>query len=58
MFAPAKPLQLSQMFAGKALQVLHSEVGPWPYPETLDLAGKACQGQTLELITKIRKLQP
>jgi hypothetical protein len=31
------------MFAGK---VLHSRVGSWPYPQTLDLAGKACQGQT------------
>jgi hypothetical protein len=24
--------------------VIHSRVGPWPYSQTLDLAGKACQG--------------
>jgi hypothetical protein len=29
----------------------------WPYPQTLDLAGKACQGQTLYLITNIHKLR-
>jgi hypothetical protein len=28
-----------------------------PYPQTLDSAGKACQGQTLQLITNISKLQ-
>ncbi len=33
-------------------------VGPQSFPQTLDLAGKACQGQTLYLILKIRKLQP
>jgi hypothetical protein len=27
--------------------VLHSRIGPWPYPKTLDKAGKAFQGQTL-----------
>jgi len=27
-----------------------------PYPQTLDYAGEACQGQTLELIAKIQKL--
>ncbi len=32
-------------------------VGSWPYPQTLDYAGKACQGQRLEFITKISKLQ-
>ncbi len=35
-------------------QVLHSRVGPWPYPHTLK---QVCQGQTLQLLTKIRKLQ-
>ncbi len=25
-------------------QVLHSRVGAWPYPQTLDWTGKACQG--------------
>ncbi len=29
-----------------------------PYLQTLDQAGEACQGQTLQLITKIRKLRP
>ncbi len=29
----------------------------WPYPQTLDQVGKDCQGQTRELVTKIRKLQ-
>jgi hypothetical protein len=27
-----------------------------PYLQTLDQAGKVCQGQTLQLITKVRKL--
>ncbi len=27
-------------------QVLHSRVGPRPYPQTLDKSGEACQGQT------------
>jgi hypothetical protein len=34
-------------------QVLHSRVGSWPYPQSLDYAGESWQGQTLELITKI-----
>ncbi len=38
--------------------MLLSSVGSWPHPKTLDQAGKACQGQTLQLITKIRKLLP
>ncbi len=33
--------------------MLNSRVGSWPYPQTLDYVGKACQGQ---LIAKIRKL--
>ncbi len=33
-------------------------VGPQSFPQTLDLAGKACQGQTLQLTVKIRKLRP
>ncbi len=32
-------------------------VGYWPCPRTIDWAGKACYGQTLLLITKIRKLR-
>ncbi len=40
------------MFVGKAEKkelsgVPGFRVGPWPYPQTLDLAGKAFQGQTL-----------
>jgi hypothetical protein len=33
----------------------HSWVGSWPCPQTIDQAGKTWQGQTLKLITKIRK---
>jgi len=33
-------------------EVLHSRVGSWPYLQTLDKAGKVCQGQTHKLITK------
>ena len=29
----------------------------WPYLQTLDQAGKACQGQTHQLIKRIRKLR-
>ncbi len=29
----------------------------WPYPQTLDQAGKTCHGQTLQLMTKICKLR-
>ncbi len=29
----------------------------WPYAQTLDLAGKVCQGQTLQVNTSILKLQ-
>ncbi len=51
------------MFAGEAraylsegwstFQVLYSRVGFWPYPQTLDTDGKACQEQTLLLITNL-----
>ncbi len=37
--------------------MLHSRVGSWPYPQTVDQAGNNCQGQTLQLITKIHKLR-
>ncbi len=30
----------------------------WPYPQTIDQAGKACQEQTLQLIMEICELQP
>ncbi len=39
-------------------QVLQSRVFSWPYPQTLDYAGKACCGPTLKLIMNIRKLWP
>ncbi len=43
-FVPGKPFQPSLMFAGKAVayqseapfKVLHSRIGSWPYPQTLD----------------------
>jgi hypothetical protein len=40
---------------------MDSSVGTRPYPQTLDYAGKACQGQTLDyyknpLITSIKSL--
>jgi hypothetical protein len=35
------------------LDVLPSRIGSWPCPQTLDWAGKACQGQTLKLNKKI-----
>jgi hypothetical protein len=50
MFVPGKPFQRSLIFAGKAgayPKVLHSRLGPGPYPQILDLAGKGCQEQTL-----------
>ncbi len=32
------------------IQVLHSKLGFWLYPQILDQSGKACQGQTLSII--------
>jgi len=49
-FVPGKPLQPSLMFAGKIRAYLSEapfRVGPQPHPQTLDLAGKACQEETL-----------
>jgi len=37
----------------ETFQVLHSRIGFWPYPQTLDRAGNACQGQTLSLLWKV-----
>ncbi len=49
------------MFAGKA-EAYTSEVpirvGSWPYPQTLDYAGKACQEQMPLVISCISKLRP
>jgi hypothetical protein len=54
------------MFEGKAgaylseasiFQVLNSKISFWPYPQTEDYAGKACQRRTFRLITKIYKLR-
>jgi hypothetical protein len=42
------------MFAGKA----GAYPSEGPYPQMLDLAGKACQRPTLKLITNIRELWP
>ncbi len=30
--------------------MFHSRTGSWPYSQTLDQAGKACQGQTLVML--------
>ncbi len=37
--------------------MLHSRVGSWSYPPTIDYGGKTYQGQSLWLILKIRKLR-
>jgi hypothetical protein len=42
--------------SGTSFQVLSSRLGSWPYPQTLNWTWKACQGQTLYLITKVRRL--
>ncbi len=54
-FVPDRPIQPSLMFVGKARAYLNevpfsssdSRIGSWPYPLTMDNAGKARQGQTL-----------
>ncbi len=52
-FSLREPFQPSIMFADNAIanpstfQVLRSRLSSWPYPQTLDKTGKACQGQTL-----------
>jgi hypothetical protein len=33
--------------------MFHPRKRPWPNPQTIDQAGKACQGQTPKLSTKI-----
>jgi hypothetical protein len=38
-------------------KVPNSRVGSWSNFQTLYKAGKACKGQTLHLVTNIRKLQ-
>jgi hypothetical protein len=61
-FVPGTPFQPNLMFAGKAgakprkATFIYSTQRS--YPQTLDLAGKACHVQTLKLIMKIRKLWP
>ncbi len=60
---PGKLLQHSLVCASKAIaaqvnnHVLNTRIGSRPYPQTLDLAGKACQEQRQELIGPIHKLQ-
>ncbi len=44
MFVPGKPFHPSLMFVGKASSLPESGV---PESATLDLAGEACEGQTL-----------
>ncbi len=57
MLVPAKPLQRCLMFVGKAgayLRVENQKMALsgrlWPYYQTLDLAGKACQGKHFSLL--------
>ncbi len=63
-FVLGKPFQPSLMFASKAraylseAPLMYSTLSQAPHPQTLDKAGKACQGQTLQLITKICKFRP
>jgi hypothetical protein len=51
------------MFAGKAgaypseSPLGDSRVDSWPYQQTLNKAGKACQGQNTLAYSKIRKLR-
>ncbi len=55
MFVPGNRFLPNLMVASKAaaypsentFQVFQSEVGSWPYPQTLDWAGKVCQGKSL-----------
>jgi len=55
MFVPDNPFQPSPMFADKAraypseptFRYSTNRAGSWAYAQTLDYAGKACQGQTL-----------
>ncbi len=56
LFAPTYPANSNVITSRKVLWdyphvhtrvKLYSRVGSWPYPQTLNLAGKACQGQTL-----------
>jgi len=54
-FVPGKHFQPILMFVGKAgayliveqLKCTFTWVGSWPFLQTLDKDGKACQGQTL-----------
>ncbi len=61
MFFPGKPFQPSLMLTGKAgvylsgAQKLHSRVGSWPYPQTLEKNAKP--GQAPQLVTIVLKLQ-
>ncbi len=62
-----KPFSSSTKFVGKATsqtKIIYRTrkvltLGKlWSHSQTLDLAGKACQGQTLLLITNIKELRP
>ncbi len=53
-----RPSLVSQSLSERStFQVLPFVLGSWPYPQTLDLTGKACKGQTLQLIWASRMLQ-
>ncbi len=59
MFVPGKPFQPSVYGLSQESTTEWStcKAGLWPYSQTLDYAGKACQGKTLQLIAKIPKLK-
>jgi len=53
----ASCLRVRPAYPRKPFQVFHNKANSWPYPQTFDQAGKACQVQTL-FIKKIYKLWP
>jgi hypothetical protein len=40
------------------LQVLHSRVGSWPYPQAKYYSGTTCQGQTISFLQTFVKYSP
>jgi hypothetical protein len=50
--------QCYETFATCNLRILVHQVGSWPYQQTLDWAGKACQWQTIKLIINYERNKP
>jgi hypothetical protein len=50
MSVPERPFQPILKFVGNAGAY---PISSWPYYRTLEIAGKACHGQALDLITKV-----